>query len=150
MTCSQLVHNLFMTCSRLVHNLFSTCSWLVQDLITTFSPLPYNLFMTCYGLVQSFFTTFWQLVNDLFTTSSKLVHYIKYLVWSKVWAPQALHVHTFQTRTRLENSADWLHGGKLRGSSVVLVGHYLPMFYIISTSCQSKVCFDQLTYLLKN
>ena len=79
-----------MTCSQLLHDLFMTCSWLVQDLLraklmaytiqhtaytqnNSFSQIN-NLFMTCSRLVDAFFMICSRLVHDLSVNHSWLVH----------------------------------------------------------------------------
>ena len=68
LTCSWLVHDLFMTCSltcswHVYHNLLTTCSWLVH-----------NLFKTCTSTCSWLVLTCLQLVHDLFMTCSWLVY----------------------------------------------------------------------------
>ena len=78
MTCSQFVYVLLITCSWLVHNLFMirfvydlfiNGSWLV----TTCSLVVHNLFRTCSCLIHDLFLTC-TLVHNFLTNCSWLVH----------------------------------------------------------------------------
>ena len=92
MTCSQLVHCLFITCSWLVNDLFTSCSKLVHELFMTYSSicswffwLDYNLFTTCSWLVH-------QLVHDLFMTCLWLFHDL-FMTCSFFFTTYLCHIH---------------------------------------------------------
>ena len=84
MTCTWLVHDLFMiwswlvhdftTCACLAYDLFMPCTWLVHELFRTFSTIFHDLFMTCSRVVQDLFMTYLWLVHILFMSCSLPFH----------------------------------------------------------------------------
>ena len=65
-----IVHDFYMTCLQLVQGLFKACSWPVDNLFRTCSLLAHDLFMTYSWLVHDNS----QLVHNIFTTFSWHVH----------------------------------------------------------------------------